>query len=154
RARHPLAALHTLRALAGELRERRYDLSIDFHGVFRSAFLAWAAGIPVRVGYGAPIAKEASHWFSTLRASAPRHVSRFARNAALVHFLGGKIPSEPHVLALDPALAQKFPGLPARFVLIHPGTSPKTTYKRWEAERFAAVARELRQRAGLETLVA
>ncbi|HTO52089.1 MAG TPA: glycosyltransferase family 9 protein [Myxococcota bacterium] len=154
RARHPWRALQTLREFAGELRARRYDLSIDFHGVFRSAFLAWAAGIPVRVGYAAPIAKEASQWLSTLRAPAPRHVSRFERNAALVEFLGGKVPEKPHVLELDPALAQRFAGLPERFALVHPGTSPKTTYKRWEAERFAAVARALREQAGIETLVA
>jgi hypothetical protein len=91
RARHPLVALATLRAFAAQLRERRYDLSIDFHGVFRSGFLAWAAKIPVRVGYGPPLAKEASHWFQTLRAPVrAAHVSRFERNAALVRFLGGE----------------------------------------------------------------
>ncbi|HTO08168.1 MAG TPA: glycosyltransferase family 9 protein [Myxococcota bacterium] len=153
RARHPWLALTSLRELARELRERRYDLSIDFHGVFRSGFLAWAAGIPVRVGYAAPTAKEWSHWFATQRAPAQRHVSRFERNAALVRFLGGEVPARPNVLALDPALAEKL-DLPRRFALIHPGTSPKTTYKRWEAERFAAVARGLRARAGIETLVA
>jgi ADP-heptose:LPS heptosyltransferase len=153
RARHPWVALATLREFAGELRARRYDLSVDFHGVFRSGFLAWAAGIPVRVGYAAPIAKEWSHWFATLTAPAPRHVSRFERNAALVRFLGGEVPARPQVLGLDPALAEKFE-LPRRFALVHPGTSPKTTYKRWEAERFAAVARGLRARAGIETLVA
>ena len=155
RARHPLVALATLREFSAQLRARRYDLSIDFHGVFRSAFLAWSAGIPVRVGYGAPIAKEASHWLSTLRAPVPlRHMSRFERNAALVRFLGGEIPTRPAVLALEPARAELFRDLPERFALVHPGTSPKTGYKRWEAERFAAVARELHTRAGVATLVA
>jgi ADP-heptose:LPS heptosyltransferase len=155
RARHPLRALSTLRALAAELRERRYDMSIDFHGVFRSAFLAWAAGIPVRVGYDAPIAKEWSHWLSSVRAPVPAsHMSRFARNAALVRFLGGEIPSHPAVLEPAPDRARAFGELPARFALVHPGTSPKTGYKRWEAERFAAVARGLHERARVETLVA
>jgi heptosyltransferase I len=153
RARHPWVALATLREFARELRARRYDLSVDFHGVFRSGFLAWSAGIPVRVGYAAPIAKEWSHWFATLRAPAPRHVSRFQRNAALVRFLGGEVPAQPDVLALDPALAQRFE-LPRGFALIHPGTSPKTSYKRWGAERFGEVAHGLRKFAGIETLVA
>src|SRR5258705_6121290 len=129
-------------------------MSIDFHGVFRSGFLAWAAQIRVRLDYGPPIAREASHWFQTLRAPVrAAHVSRFERNAALVRFLGGEVPAHPHVLELDGARAQ-FDGLPERFALIHPGTSPKTTYKRWEAERFAAVARGLHERAGVPCLVA
>ncbi|HTO70651.1 MAG TPA: glycosyltransferase family 9 protein [Myxococcota bacterium] len=155
RARHPWVALATLREFARELRSRDYDLSIDFHGVLRSAFLAWSARIPVRVGYAAPIAKEGSHWLQTTSAPVEaRHVSRFERNAALVRFLGGAVPAQPHVLELDPAREQLFAGLPARFALVHPGTSPKTGYKRWEADRFAAVARELFTRAGVETRVA
>jgi len=155
RARHPSVALATLRGFAAQLRERRYDLSIDFHGVFRSGFLAWAARIPVRVGYGPPVAKEGSHWFQTLRAPVrAAHVSRFERNAALVRFLGGEVPEHPNVLALDATLAPALAALPERFALIHPGTSPKTTYKRWEAEHFAAVARGLHERAGVTSLVA
>jgi len=157
RARHPRVALATLREFARELRARNYDLSIDFHGVFRSGFLAWSAQIPVRVGYGPPLAKEGSHWFQTLRAPVrAAHVSRFERNAALVRFLGGEVPAHPHVLALEPAAtaAPALAALPARFALIHPGTSPKTTYKRWEADKFAAVARDLHARLRVPSLVA
>ena len=155
RARHPLVAHATLREFARELRRRDYDLSIDFHGVLRSAFLAWSARIPVRVGYAPPVAKEGSHWLQTTSAPvAARYVSRFERNAALVRYLGGEVPAHPHVLELDPARAQLFARLPERFAIVHPGTSPKTGYKRWEAERFAAVARGLFARAGVETRVA
>ncbi len=153
RARHPLVAFAALREFSAELRARRYDLSIDFHGVFRSAFLAWSAGIPARVGYAAPIAKEASHWLQTLSAPVPSsHMSRFERNAALVRFLGGEIPERPAVLELDPARGRMFGELPARFALVHPGTSPKTGYKRWEADRFAALARGLHERARVESV--
>lgn len=154
RARHPRVALRTLRAFARELAERKYDLSIDFHGVIRSALLAWSAGIPVRVGYDKPFAKEGSQRFLTHRARVgPAHFSRFERNAALLRFLGGEVPSEPAPLALDDT-TDALPPLPERFALIHPGTSPKTDYKRWEADRFAAVARQLRERAGIPSLVA
>ena len=154
RARHPRVALRTLHAFVRELRAREYDLSIDFHGVFRGGFLSWAAGIPVRVGYDRPFAKEGSARLLTHRLRVgPAHFSRFERNAALVHFLGGEVPGQPAELALgDAALA--LPPLPQRFALIHPGTSPKTSYKRWEPERFAAVARQLHERADLPSLVA
>jgi ADP-heptose:LPS heptosyltransferase len=154
RARHPWVALRTLREFARELKERKYDLSVDFHGVIRSAYLAWSAGIPVRVGYDKPFAKEGSQHFLTHRARVgPAYFSRFERNAALVRFLGGEVPAQPATLALGD-LARVLPALPERFALVHPGTSPKTGYKRWEADRFAAVARTLHERAGISTLVA
>ncbi len=154
RARHPHATLRTLRAFIRELRARDYDLSIDFHGVFRAGFLSWSAGIPVRVGFDRPFAKEGSARLLTHRLrSGPAHVSRFERNAALVTYLGGRVPDEPAPLALADA-ERALPPLPELFALIHPGTSPKTSYKRWDTERFAAVARRLHERTGLISLVA
>jgi hypothetical protein len=143
RARHPRLALATLREFAAELRARRYDLSIDFHGVFRSGFLAWAAQIPVRVGYGPPIAKESSHWFQTLRAPVrAAHMSRFERNTALVHFLGGGVPARPHVLELDGARACF--AFARRFALIHRARAED--HKRWR--RSARGGRAPHERAG------
>jgi ADP-heptose:LPS heptosyltransferase len=154
RARHPFVALRTLREFVRELRARDYDLSIDFHGMFRGALLPYAAGIPMRVGYDRPFAKEGSQRLLTHRLRiGPARLSRFERNAALVQYLGGEVPDGPAPLALDDANVA-LPDLPERFALIHPGTSPKTSYKRWETERFAAVARMLHERAGLASLVA
>ncbi len=154
RIRHPRVALRTLRAFVRELRARAYALSIDFHGVFRGALLPWLAGVPVRVGYDRPFAREGSARLLTHRLRVgPVHFSRFERNAALVRFLGGEVPDQPAPLALDDA-SRALPPLPQPFVLIHPGTSPKTSYKRWEAEHFAAVARRLHERTGLTSLVA
>jgi ADP-heptose:LPS heptosyltransferase len=116
--------------------------------------LPWAAGIPVRVGYDRPFAREGSERLLTHRLRiGSAHLSRFERNAALVQYLGGEVPPAPAPLALDGA-PPNIPALPEPFVLIHPGTSPKTSYKRWETERFAAVARALHERAGLRSLVA
>lgn len=33
------------------LRSRRYDLALDFHGLFKSAILTWLSGAPRRLGY-------------------------------------------------------------------------------------------------------
>ena len=84
----------------------------------------------------------------------PAHFSRFERNAALVQYLGGEVPDAPAPLALDDAADRAARRCPSAFALIHPGTSPKTSYKRWETERFAAVARALHERTGLTSLVA
>lgn len=157
RATRPLAALLGMTRLVRELRTVAYDLSVDFHCILKSALLARAARIPQRVGYAPPFAREGSSLFLTHRARVrPEHVSRFDRNAALVRFLGGDpSPALPELSLPDPApSAPDGPGAPApEHLVLHPGTSPTTLYKRWSAERYARVAERLRERAGLESLV-
>lgn len=81
------------------LRRRRFDLVVDFHSIGKSALLARASGAPVRVGYAAPFAREGAWWLATARAKLPaRRLSRFARNLALVEFLG--VPVAPDAAPL------------------------------------------------------
>src|SRR5687767_6491686 len=37
--------------LAGRLRRTRFDIAIDLHGGPRAAWLTWASGAPMRIGY-------------------------------------------------------------------------------------------------------
>lgn len=142
------------RGLVRDLRSRRYDLAVDFHSILKSALLARAARIPVRVGLDRPHAREGSHRLMTHRVRPGwEHVSRFARNAALVRALGGEVPAQPPPVALAPDAARALGPLPERFATLHPGTSPTTLYKRWEAERYAEVARALFAEGGLESVV-
>ncbi|MCO5101417.1 MAG: glycosyltransferase family 9 protein [Burkholderiaceae bacterium] len=48
-----LALAREIRRFRAVLRERRFDLALDLHGLFKSAFLAWLSGAPRRVGLGA-----------------------------------------------------------------------------------------------------
>jgi len=147
----PTRSLRSLAAVVSELRARRYDLSVDFHGILKSALLARAARIPLRVGLAPPLSREGSARLLTHAAKpAGSHLSRFERNAALVRFLGGAVPSEAPPLDLPEDGPQ--PGL-TDYAVVHPGTSASTLYKRWEPLRYAEVCRELRRRAGLESLV-
>jgi len=45
------SALSSYARLAGKLRSAAYDLVIDLHGQSRTAFLAFATGAPVRIGF-------------------------------------------------------------------------------------------------------
>jgi ADP-heptose:LPS heptosyltransferase len=153
-ARRPREAAARLRALARELREHSYDLAVDFHSILKSALLARASGAPVRVGYGAPFAREGAGPLYTHRARVtPRHLSRFERNAALVEFLGGAVPGGPPPLALPAELPAELAALPRGRMVIHPGTSEATRYKRWAPEGYGEVARRLREATGVESLV-
>jgi heptosyltransferase-1 len=138
--------------LVRSLRAREYDLALDFHSILRSALPLWASRIPVRVGYGARFAREgAQHLFTHRVDPAAGHVSRFERNAALVHYLGGARGCARPALQL--ADEGELPELPERFAVLHPGTSPTTLYKRWEPERYARVARGLAEETGLTSIV-
>ncbi len=151
--RQPARAARRLAALVAEMRRRRYDLAIDFHGILKSALLARLAGIPRRVGYDRGLAREGSHRLLTDRAVIrPTHLSRFERNALLVEFLGGERPTTPPALVLPPETAPLV-DLPERPLVLHPGTSAATAYKRWDAARYAELADRLWERAGIPAVV-
>jgi ADP-heptose:LPS heptosyltransferase len=61
--------------LARTLRARRYDVAVDLHGGPRSAWLTWASGAPVRVGYDV----SGRSWMYTRVIHLPRRVRRCAR---------------------------------------------------------------------------
>jgi ADP-heptose:LPS heptosyltransferase len=155
RWRHPRDGLRRLSRLIGELRASRYDLALDFHGILKSALLAWQARVPVRVGYERGLAREGSSRFMTHRVAVrSTHLSRFERNAALLRFLGGEVPSTgPPPLRLPAEARALGEGLPEEPVILHPGTSPTTRYKRWDPARYAEVALQLRERVGAPSLV-
>ena len=150
----PGAALRDIARLVRQLRASRYELSIDFHCILKSALLARASGIPLRVGYAAPLAREGSAWLLTHSARIrPGHLSRYDRNAALVRFLGGTPSTAVPPLQLSQLTRPELGELPRELLLMHPGTSSTTLYKRWPPERYAEVARELRDRVGIHSLV-
>jgi ADP-heptose:LPS heptosyltransferase len=129
------------------LRAERFDLVVDFHAILKSGVLSRLSGAKRRVSYARPFAREGAAWFATERARlAPPRQSRFERNEALVRYLaiGAALPS--HALAVpEPALARVASALGAgpAPVVIHPGTSDATPYKRWTPAGYGAVARAL-----------
>jgi ADP-heptose:LPS heptosyltransferase len=143
---------HFLRALRG----RDFDLVLDFHAILRSAALARLSGSARRVSYAAPFAREGAWLFATDRARlAPRRASRFARNAALVRFLGVDDRAATVPMRVDARAAERMAralGTGHAPIAIHPGSSDATASKRYTEEGYAAVARAL-ARDGLPVVV-
>ena len=134
-------------AFTRRLRAARFDLAIDFHAILKSALLARLSGARRIASYARPFAREGAAWLATDRALLfPPKQSRFDRNEALLRFLGSQapLPARPLVVPRD-ALARVDAALGAgpRPVVIHPGTSDATPYKRWTPEGYGAVARAL-----------
>jgi len=129
------------------LQSRRFDLVVDFHSILKSGMLAWASGAPLRAGYAPPFGRELSWLFHNLRAHlTPGHVSRFERNEGLVQFLGTPVRPRPGSLRIDLRLAREMQAALGRGplpIVIHPGTSDATPYKRWTLEGYSGLVREL-----------
>ncbi len=145
------------RRFVTELRDRRFELVLDFHSILKSGVLAFLSGAPMRVSYARPFAREGASWFATDRARIePARISRFERNDALVSFLGlnaagATLPLRSHPERLERAGKALGPG-PAP-VAIHPGTSDTTPHKRYPVAGYAAVARALADREGVVSVV-
>jgi hypothetical protein len=83
RAHRPFAAMAELSRFLRRLRERRFDLALDFHALLRSGALARASGAERRVSYARPFAREGPHTESgeSLRAKrGARAISRDPRD--------------------------------------------------------------------------
>lgn len=164
RAKNPLTlprAVATLCRFVRDLRARRFEVSVDFHGLLKSGLISFFSGAPVRLGFARGYDKEMNHLFSTRRVSLPvPKLSRVRRNLLMAEALCGPVeaprvriePSRDDRKAVDRLLRRKTSGGRPR-VIVHPGTSPKTVYKRWDAGQFAAAADLIVSRHGGEVIV-
>lgn len=145
-------------AFVQALRDRRFDLVVDLQGLFRSGFMAIAAGAAVRVGFDN--AREFAWMFYTHRVTLPsRDMHAVDRNYLVGRTLGfAHVPVRFDLPVRDDArirVREKLaaegiaPGDP--YALMGPGTRWET--KRWPAERFASLARMLRNERGLPVVL-
>ena len=145
--------------VATALRRRRFDRVLDFQGNIKSGLLSAATGCRWRAGFDGAHAREQSHLCHTVLidlADEPR--SRRERAIALVRALAPEA---------EPATPDLWPGREAEStaeavfasagegprVVMHPGVSGFGEFKRWPAERYGEVARELGEARGAVTLV-
>lgn len=158
--RHVEASQRFVEFLAA-LRARRFDVVLDLQGLFRTGFLARAAGATRRLGLAD--ATEGAWLFYTDRtapAPGPAHVVE--RNLRIVELLRLEAccdaPSA-ELLPVNPMVRQDVSrllrqrGLPdgARYAVLAPGTLWQT--KRWPVERFARLGEMLHDRLGLSVVL-
>ncbi len=134
--------------MARALAARKFDLAVIPHRSFRSALVAWLAGIPRRVGFSA----SAGSFLLTDAVPFAWLTHDLERNLALARPLGGVskassgearylAPSSPSPeLEARLSAAGIVPG--ERLAGIHPGAAWAT--KRWLPERYAELCRRLK----------
>jgi lipopolysaccharide heptosyltransferase I len=144
--------LGPLGAFARALRERTYDLALDLQGNLKSGFVARVSGAATVLGAARRHTREGNHLWLHRGVELPPHARhKVERNLALLAAaLGepvGYARPRPPFDAEDQRVAGEAltaAGLPAHgFEVLHPGTSGFGAFKRWPADRFAALARRL-----------
>ncbi len=145
--------------LLRRLRERRFDLALDLTDGDRAAFLTWASGARLRVGFNREgrFRGRAYH-----RCVAPFTGRRHAVEADLeaLRLLGLRVDPVTPSLGLPPEaetaagelLARKGASRERDLVLLHPGA--RWWFKAWPAERFAALGDWIVEELGAQVLIA
>lgn len=147
----PLSAstLHEAIEFIRRIRREQFDCVLDFHGLFKSGLIAWLSGVKRRIGYSRGFCREANYLFTNEHVSLPQYkINRVEKNLLLIKALGlpitNHIPIIP-VSAQDQTSVDALVGpanhTPSQLkVIIHPGSSPQTPYKRWDHRRYARIA--------------
>ena len=150
------------RFVAG-MREQKFQVVLDFHGVLKSGLISILSGSPRRVGFERRSSKEWNFLFSNIRVSVPAgRISRFEKNFVLLRGLGleanvGNHREKLHIPKADWEYVESFfSRLPTPIrrplIAIHPGTSHKTSYKRWLPGRYGQLADRLIRHLGASVI--
>jgi lipopolysaccharide heptosyltransferase I len=153
------------RSLVGavrDMRARRYDLAFDLQGLIKSAALARLSGARRVIGFSRHYLREPLARFFYTQCHDPGGAGLYARaelrhvvriNLGLLEPLGvaaGR-PEFP-IRATPSAVADRMrTETGGRYALVNPGAAWPN--KRWPPPRFAALARALRERGGLRSVV-
>ena len=143
-----------MRGFVGDLRKRKFDVVLDFHGILKSGLLSFLSGSPKRIGYDRRSTKEGNFLFSNVKVKLPEErISRFERNLVLLKGMGLELKEPKSSLHIPPEdreyVASFFKASSGSFrrplIAIHPGTSAKAFFKRWKPDQYAQLADRLVQ---------
>jgi lipopolysaccharide heptosyltransferase I len=128
-----------------QVREKRYDIAIDFHGILKSGWIIRASGAKKRYGFAPPRSQEMSHLFYNHRVPlVSQRMNRIEENLEICKALDARrnrldvrieIPEDVQE-QIDAYLDDTFSsGKP--FAVVHPPVDRPE--KQWPLERYAAL---------------
>src|SRR3989339_1842464 len=143
-----------------QLRNKKYDVALDFHGNFKSGLLTYLSGATTRIGFSRGYCKELSFVFSNIRITPQRKkMNRVDKYLTLLRGLGIEAHDQRPVFSIPDTdrlyiedffhqnhLNQK------SIAIIHPGTSLFGKYKRWPPKNYADLADRLIQELGYSVI--
>ncbi len=154
-----MEAARAFQETARVVKQNRYDIVLDFHGILKSGLLMKASRAKKRVGFAPPRSQEMSHLFANEKVALPsQRMNRIEENLALVRALGAKLHSLDVVIDVphdaeddvDVFLEDAFHA-DKRLVLVHaPVERPE---KQWPLEHFAQLCDMLAADGRFEVLL-
>ncbi len=151
---------NTIGTFLRQLRNNKYDLVVDFHGIAKSALFSLLARGTKKIGFGEMFAKEKSHLFyhKSINGSNKR-MHKVERNMLLAGYLGhtGPVPqvalntSEDATIYIDNFLRDA--GHTAPLFAVNPFSSKGTDFKRWPMERYAELVARIHHELGESTVI-
>lgn len=149
-----------MRMFLKKLRDKKYDIALDFHGNFKSGLLTYLSNARTRVGFSKGYCKEFNFIFSNFRITPQqKKMHRVDKYLNLLHGLGIEARYQRPIFSIPDAdrlyidnfirqshLNQK------PIAIIHPGTSMFGKYKRWPAKNYACLADRLIQELGYSVI--
>jgi heptosyltransferase-1 len=143
------------RALAGRLRQARFDLVLDLQGLLKSGLWAWLSGSQVRIGLGS---REGSQWLMTktldTRTETPRIGGEYLKLARALGLAPAHFDMDIQPTAQTRAQARALladAGVDGPFAVLCPFTT--RPQKHWFEARWAELARRLAAEWGWRSLV-
>lgn len=139
-----------------ELAPLGIEIAIDPQGLSKSSAIGWLSGARRRIGFASPQGREISPWLNNEPVQ-PQTTHMVERYLELLAPLGIERQAPRFGIEIDPRSEQAIesfvakPELADGFAVINPGAGWDS--KRWPAERFAAVARELGIQHGLPSVI-
>ena len=122
--------LREFTALYKDLRQKKYDIVIDFQGLLRSGLLAWLSRSSMRVGFSGSRERAAEIFYTHKFEVDARHaVERYAELARILFDITDPL-IQPE-LPVNVSARNSLPQLPEKYIVLLPGT-------RWESKRFPA----------------
>ncbi len=153
------SAARTMGAFLGKLRERDYDLVLDFHGILKSACLARSARGTRRIGFDRTFAKEGS-WiaYDEKVEGKEKRLHKVERNMLIASHLGA--PDFPDVDLEAPPAARSYiekffsdAGLSGPVIAVNPFCSKGSAFKRWDLSAYGELVRRVRDETGAHVLI-
>jgi lipopolysaccharide heptosyltransferase I len=146
-----------IRASIGQLRKAKFDLSLDFQGLMKSAIVPWLPRIPRRIGFAKKVLREPqSAWLLTEQVAADDTNHIIKKNLELVRHLGCDVSGEfEFPISLDAAdqdfAEEQVKRSNGALAILNPGGGWPT--KLWHTSGFAAIADRLWKVYGIRSAV-
>lgn len=147
--------LRELRTFFRELRQRPYDLVIDFHGLLKSAVIVFLSGSKRKLGYDS--LQELSGLFYNEKIPEDMNKHAVDRYLDFPRYLGTNIEKAQFILPSDNATQAKVQSLLAKyhlenkkFIAVNPVAYWET--KLWDDEKFAGLADLIKTRLNMEVV--